>query len=330
MMNVSLSKIGLMLSTTAALAFLGSVIVLHNKPMQAVLSPTFQSLSAVADQPVQADLAGKLMDQGQQRTYYLHTPPSYQPGNAMPLVLAFHGSGDQGKDMAAHSGLSQLADQEGFIVVYPDGINKKWNVSDSAPEDNVAFVHALIAHISQIRSIDHQRIYATGLSNGGILVQKLACEAPNEIAAFATVAASLPEQFRTHCQTQTPVSMLMINSTADDVVPWQGGQSPNIRIGRNLSIPSMPDVVNFWQQHNTCAGDAVVNKAVGDRVQETHYSNCWAGSEVNLLALKGAGHIWPGGAYGQSPFLDASKTIWDFFQRHPLSTATQSGSEKTG
>jgi hypothetical protein len=136
-----------MLSTTTALAFLGSVIVLHNKPMQAVLSPTFQSLSAVADH----NLAGKLMDQGQQRTYYLHTPPSYQPGNAMPLVLAFHGSGDQGKDMAAHSGLSQLADQEGFIVVYPDGINKKWNVSDSAPEDNVAFVHALIAHISQIR-----------------------------------------------------------------------------------------------------------------------------------------------------------------------------------
>ncbi|MGA7934385.1 MAG: PHB depolymerase family esterase [Kovacikia sp.] len=287
-------------------------------------------MSARADQPAQTDTVGAVTDQGQHRTYYLHTPPSYQAGSAMPLVLAFHGSGEQGKDMATHSGLNQLADQEGFVVVYPDGIDKKWNVSGSAPEDNVAFVHTLINHISQIRTIDHQRIYATGLSNGGILVQKLACEAPNEIAAFATVAASLPVQFKANCQTQTPISMLMINGTADTTVPWQGGTSPTVRIGRNLSIPPIPEVLNFWLQHNSCAPNATVQRLSGDRVQATHYSNCWAGSEVNLYALKGAGHIWPGGGYGQSPYLDASKTIWNFFQRHPLSTATQNTTGKTG
>jgi polyhydroxybutyrate depolymerase len=263
------------------------------------------------------------MDQGRRRTYYLHTPPSYQAGQPLPLVLAFHESEGKGKDMAAHTGLNQLADQEGFMVVYPDGINAKWNVSEQAEtkEDNVAFVSALIAHLGQLRVIDHQRIYATGLSNGGILVQKLACENPGQIAAFATVAASLPEQFQAKCQTKTPVSMLMINGTADAVVPWQGGEPPTVRVGRNLSIPSIPAVFGFWQKHDGCTAPATVEQRVDQRVT-TNMANCQAGAEVTLIALNGASHIWPGGGYGESPYLEASQTIWAFFQRHPMATAT--------
>ncbi len=170
-MNVSLPKLALVITGTAVIAFLGSVIALKSRPVHTASVPRMQASSAVADQPVKTNVYGKLTDQGKQRTYYLYTPPSYHPGNPMPLVLAFHGSGEQGKDLAAHSGLNKVADQEGFIVVYPDGINKKWNVSGSSSENNVAFVHALIGHIGQLRAIDHQRIYAAGLSNGGILVQ---------------------------------------------------------------------------------------------------------------------------------------------------------------
>jgi polyhydroxybutyrate depolymerase len=184
-------------------------------------------------------------------------------------------------------------------------------------------VHALVAHLSQIRAIDSQRIYAVGLSNGGILVQKLACENPGQIAAFATVAASLPVQFKSQCQTQTPVPMLMINSTTDQVVPWDGGESPKIRVGRNLSIPPIPQVIDFWRQHNACPTQANEEQLSDNRVRVTSYQNCQAGSEVTLMMLRGGGHIWPGGGYGQSQFLDATKTVWNFFQRHSLTTVSQ-------
>ncbi|WP_181357365.1 alpha/beta hydrolase family esterase [Stenomitos frigidus] len=290
---------------------------------QSLASPSAQSMSASAHQPAQTDFVGALSDQGQRRTYYLHTPPSYQPGQSLPLVLAFHESEGQGKDMAAHTGLNQLANQKGFLVVYPDGLNAKWNVSEQAAtkEDNAAFVQALIAHLGQIRVIDRQRIYATGLSNGGILVQKLACENPGQIAAFATVAALLPEQFQAKCQSQTPVSMLMINGTADAVVPWQGGAPPAVHVGRNLSIPSIPDVFSFWQKHNGCSAPVTVQQRADKRVTTSSYTHCQSGSDVTLMALNGASHIWPGGGYGQSSFLDTSQTIWSFFERHTLATA---------
>jgi polyhydroxybutyrate depolymerase len=299
---------------------------------QPVGQQSFQSdgESATAAQPTfQIDENGSLQDQGQQRTYYLHTPPSYQPGHPMPLVLAFHGSGEQGKTLADFTGLNQIADQQGFIVAYPDGIGKKWNVSGKAEtgEDNVAFVDAFMAHLRQIRSIDANRIYVTGISNGGILAQKLACERPNQIAAFATVAASLPDQFTSHCQTNTPISLMMINGTADSVVPWNGGAPPKVQVGRQLSIPSVPSVINFWQQRDGCAAPPKVEPSPNDRVEISRYDSCRAGSEVVLVALKGAGHVWTksGGQY-----IDSGKAVWDFFQRHSLQQQNSSALSSKG
>lgn len=267
-----------------------------------------------------ADVSGELTDRGQHRTYYLHTPPSYTATHPLPLLVALHGSGMQGKEMAQKTALSELADREGFIVVYPDGLKQKWNVSGKSPEDNVEFVHALIDQMQQIRSLDAGRVYVVGLSNGGILAQKLACEAPDQIAAIATVAASLPIQFSSHCQTQKPISLLMINGTADSVVPWQGGEPPNVRVGRNLSIPPIPDVVNFWQQHNGCPTKAKIEQP-SNLVEVTDYQSCQAQSEIMLVALKGAGHVWAGGGYGQSPFGDTTQRVWQFFQRHSLNSS---------
>ena len=223
----------------------------------------------------------------------------------------------QGKEMADKTALSKLADQAGFVVVYPDGLKKKWNVSGAAPEDNVQFVHALIDQMQQLRSIDPHRVYVVGLSNGGILAQKLACEAPDRIAAIATVAASLPVQFSSHCQAQKPVSLLMVNGTADSVVPWQGGTHPKVKVGRNLSIPSIPDVVNFWQQHDACPASAKIEQN-SNLVKVTDSPSCQAQSEVMLVALQGAGHVWAGGGYGQSVFGDTTQRVWEFLQRHSL------------
>jgi polyhydroxybutyrate depolymerase len=305
------------------LLVLGSVLVGRGWVPQQAASQNDSEVSP--SQPFKPnDVLGELIDQGQRRTYYLHTPPSYGANHPMPLVLAFHGSGQQGKQMAEETGLNRLADQEGFIVVYPDGLNQKWNVSGFAPEDNVSFVHTLIAHISQMRAIDFRKIYATGLSNGGILVQKLACEAPGEIAAFATVAASLPTQFEASCQNHTPISLMMINGTNDNVVPWNGGGPPDVHVGRKLSIPSIPEVADFWRKHDACEANPTVEQQSDSRVQISRYQSCATGAEVTLVALKGASHIWAGGGQGRSQYLDSTQTIWDFFQRHSLGEEVRS------
>lgn len=305
------------------LAGLGTAIAYRAGTAQTIAQLAQKPKSVPVAQISQAgDTSGVLIDQGQQRTYSLHTPPSYQPGQPMPLVLAFHGSGQQGKEMAAQTGLNQLADRQGFLVVYPDGLHQKWNVSGLGAEDNVAFVPALISHLKQLRTIDAQRIYAVGLSNGGFLVQKLACQQPDQIAAFATVAASLPIQFQAQCQSRTPISLLMINGTADPIVPWQGGAPPQVRVGRNLSIPPIPQVADFWQHHNVCSAKPTIEQS-SDRVEVFSYQNCQQAAEVKLIALKGAGHIWPGGAQGQSPYLNATQTVWEFFQQHSLTVANR-------
>lgn len=114
------------------------------------------------------DEMGELFHHGQQRTYYLHTPKSYKPSHPVPLVLAFHGYGSQGKDLALSTGFNDLAEQKGFIIVYPNGIDKRWNVTSNwlTGVDDVSFVAALIDHLTKIRVIDKRRIYATGVSNG--------------------------------------------------------------------------------------------------------------------------------------------------------------------
>lgn len=303
-----------------ALLGLGSVAISHpNRVAQiATAVQPHKARSTIAQAPIQTDVSQTLVDQNQKRTYLLHTPPTYHPGQPMPLVMAFHGSGEQGQQMAQQTAFNQLADREGFIVVYPDGLNHKWNVSGKSAEDNIAFVQHLIVQLRQMRSIDSQRIYAAGLSNGGIFVQQLACEAPGTFAAFASVAGSLPVQFKATCQRQTPISILMINGTSDPIVPWQGGTAPNVRVGRDLSIPPIPDVIKFWSQHDACSAPPTIKQRADQRVQTTQYQNCQNGSEVSLVALQGAGHVWTGGGYGTSAYLDSTQTVWNFLERHRL------------
>ncbi|HTL88034.1 MAG TPA: PHB depolymerase family esterase, partial [Leptolyngbya sp.] len=107
------------------------------------------------------------------RTFVTHLPRDRQPTQPVPLVLVFHGYGSQGKDLEKSSGIDQIADRENFIVVYPDGLNKRWNVSGT---EDVAFTNSIIQQFQQRYKIDPRRIYAAGVSNGGFLVQRLACE----------------------------------------------------------------------------------------------------------------------------------------------------------
>jgi len=157
------------------------------------------------------------------RTFVTHLPNNRQPTQPVPLVLVFHGYGSQGKDLAKLSGLDQVADRENFIVVYPDGLERRWNVGG---DEDIAFTNSIIQQFQKRYKIDSHRIYATGISNGGFLVQRLACESSNQIAAFASIVATLPNGLQSECRSNRPISMLMINGTADRKVPWNGGSLP--------------------------------------------------------------------------------------------------------
>ena len=259
------------------------------------------------------DITGELIHQRRKRTYYLHTPKSYNPNRPMSLVIAFHGHGSQGKNLAFNTGFSELAERKGFIIVYPDGIDRRWNTARNTllGVNDVSFVKSLIDNITQIRAIDKRKIYAVGVSNGGFLVQRLACEPNIKIAAFASVVATLPGELKSSCDRTAPTSMLMINGTLDRKVPWSGGRFPG---GSFLSVP---DTINFWRQHNSCT-PKVAKQILNKRVDITRYPNCQGDAELELVTLKDAGHVWPRGGSGSGELLNGSQEIWDFFQRHQL------------
>ena len=307
-------------------------VLLLSSSITAYKSTQAQERSTLRRQVFSGEFSGNLLDQGRLRTYYLHIPKSYKPDRPMPLVLVFHGSGGSGRSIATATRFNDLADKKGFIVVYPNGIDHHWSDGRgvfSQQVDDVSFVSALIAHVRQLRNIDSRRIYATGFSNGGMLTQALACELSDRIAGFVSVAGTLPANLAPSCQPETPVSVLMINGTSDRSVPYAGGKIGGV--GRE--VVSVPKMVELWRQHNRCDSRAKVQKLPNtapnhsNQVEISRYSGCSGGSEVMLVTVIGGGHSWPGGDASQNvkahqtdvkAGIDASKAIWDFFQRHAL------------
>lgn len=282
-------------------------------------------------------LSGKIVYQGQMRTYHLHLPQNANRSNSLPLVIALHGSFGSGEKFAKNTNFNALADQEGFAVVYPDAIDTHWNDGRgtvSPNVDDVGFIKALIEQLVRFRNIDKSRIYAAGLSNGGMLTQRLACEMSDQIAAFASVSGSLPKPLESQCKPKNPVSILMINSPNDQLVPWNGGE---IR-GRGGEVLSIPETVAWWREQNGSTSKPVANSlpvrdySDSTRVREARYSGGRGGSEVILYTVDGGGHSWPDTnsnehnptreRFGKrSRQIDASQVIWTFFQRHTLNVA---------
>jgi len=279
---------------------------------------------------------GEFTDQGRSRSYYIYTPKSYNPDRPMPLVLVFHGDDGSGRAIAAVTRFNDLAEQQGFIAVYPnasqDNPKHKWSLKSGArgKVDDVAFVAALLDRLKQVRNIDTHKIYATGFSRGGILVQDLACELPDRIAAFASVAGSLPIGVKANCHPQTPVSVLMINGTNDLSIRYDGHSKGHKRQEKGLS--PIPDLINFWRSLDACPSTTQVQPLPDpnprDRfsVKISRYSSCRNNSEVMLAAVINGGHFWPGGAtqdaslkqFNDNLGFNATQTVWDFLQRHSI------------
>jgi polyhydroxybutyrate depolymerase len=227
--------------------------------------------------------------------------------------------------------MNAIADREDFIVVYPQGTNNFWNDGrERAPQaDDVGFIRLLIAHLEKTLNVDSRRIYAAGISNGGMFTQRLACELGDKIAAMASVAASMPENYSVRCRPTDAISVLMIHGTDDPLVPYRGGALPP---ASNIGGKVWPvaDTIKYWAAHDKCSDKPNINylpdKDSQDRTVTRHeeYVGCFRGTDVVLYVVEGGGHTWPGanqylpervvGTTARD--FDGSEVIWDFFKHH--------------
>lgn len=282
--------------------------------------PIGQSLSPT-------DFRGEIESGGLSRSYEGHLPaPS---GAGLPLVLVLHGGGGDGHGMRRLTGMDALAERAGFVVVYPDGYRKSWadgrgtTAAEQAGVDDVAFLRALIQHLVRQYGVDPKRVYAAGISNGGLMVGRLACELSDRIAAFAVVAATFPESLTLGCHPPRPVPILFIHGTLDPILPASGGVP---RFGAGGRLLSAEGAVEFWRGRDACTRPPVEARLIDPVPDGTQTLLrgwvCAQGSRVLFYRVEGGGHTWPGGwqylpqaLVGRtSRDFNASEVIWDFFR----------------
>jgi len=244
--------------------------------------------------------------------------------------LAFHGGGGAGIGFAAFSRLNAVAEREGFAVVYPDGLAGSWadgrgiTDADRAGADDVRFVSDLVVEVGRSFPVDPRRVFAVGISNGGTMALRVACERAELVSAVAVVAASMPAVLVQSCRPARRVSVLVIHGTEDGLMPYGGGQV----MGTRGEVIGARATAIRWAEWNGCATKPSVMEPPrvvedGTRVVVETFPGP-GGVDVELRTIEGGGHTWPGGLryapvgrIGRTSHnLDASEAIWAFFAAH--------------
>lgn len=274
---------------------------------------------------ITGDLEYSLTYAGLDRSYIVHIPPGYNPSQPVALVLAFHGITLDAHEMMRISGFNAQADASGFIVVYPNasGEQRSWNGGHCCGEaarknvDDVGFVRALLEELSHQFNIDPKRIYATGFSNGAILVYRLACEMAEQIAAIGPVSATQALEDMHACHPVRAMPVIHFHGTEDEPNPYNGGVTPG-----GIQFISVADQIAFWVSANGCPANPQRSES-GSIIHDV-YAACRDGAAVELYTVTGGKHAWPGGEavnlrMGQ-PIMEISATalMWEFFLAHPM------------
>lgn len=268
------------------------------------------------------------------RSYLVHIPPKYNSKKPTPVVLAFHGGGANADNMVVFSGLNKKADEAGFIVVYPNGTGRLDKIltfnggnccgyAMSNKMDDVEYTRKILDDLAKSANIDPKRIFATGMSNGGIMSYLLASELSDRIAAIAPVSGPMGTPT---CNPKRPVSVIHFHGTADKNAPFKGGKG----VGPSgTDFYSVEHSIGAWVKVNGCEKEPVVTKLPdkakdGTTITRKTFGGGKEGAEVVLVIIEGGGHTWP----GQEPRLktlgkstkniSANDLMWTFFEKHPM------------
>lgn len=282
---------------------------------------------------------------GLDRDYYIHLPPQYKSSERLPLVLVLHGGGKgDALTVEGYLGFTPLSDRKGFIVVYPNGVDSYWRDGrgythrgkNADSIDDVAFISRLIDHLVSSSKADPERIYVTGISNGGMMTLRLGCELSDKLAAIAPIAANMPENLVNHVRPVSHLPVLLMNGTEDPLVPYNGGNVHFLRKEMGL-VASTASTIAFWVRNNGCDPNARTgmlpdrNPDDGSRVKVSVFSGRDHRSEVRLYSVQGGGHTLPGSNVPDRPRvigrknmdINGAAVIWKFFSRHPRKVGSE-------
>jgi len=267
---------------------------------------------------------------GLNREFITYVPPGANQADKLPVIVSLHGRLGKAAGMIKFADFRPIADRENVIIVCPQGIDRSWNDGRETPANSkgindVKFIDELIAYMINTYHGDASRIYVTGMSNGGFMTSRLACELHNRIAAVAVVAASMDQDMS--YQPIKPMPVMYIQGTADPLVPFNGGL---MKQGAKGTIYGHEDVLKQWAAANNCdAKPVVTNLPVkvndGTSIVKEVYSNP-NGIKVIGFTIVDGGHTWPGGSQYMPKFvigsasknLNACEEIWKFFKGYKL------------
>jgi polyhydroxybutyrate depolymerase len=261
--------------------------------------------------------SGTLDFGGLTRQYFVHVPPAYDGKTPLPLVLVLHGATQTPEGVERMSGMSTAADKETFLAVYPRGTGRvlTWNSGaccGSAMEnhvDDTGFLGALIDQLERDYKVDPRRVFSTGISNGGMMSYRLACELADKVAAIAPVEGAQDLA----CHPSHSVSVIVFHGTDDHLVPFNGGSTP-FQVGSRRSDTSVPATVAFWVKQDGCMPTPHRDQSAALHVEI--YAGCRDGAGVALYAIEGGHHIWPGTRFSGND-VPATSLMWAFFAKHP-------------
>jgi polyhydroxybutyrate depolymerase len=297
--------------------FVGAVLVV-------ISMPALLALTNAVSFHVRNRTNGTIVSSGQTRRYLLYVPRSYDRTKPTPLVISMHGAGGWPVQQMELSQWNRVADEQGFIVVYPSGVESAgpriWHVGPGPGlMKDARFISELIDKLEADYNIDPARIYANGLSNGGGMSFVLSCTMSDRIAAVGLVASAQTLPWR-WCTDRRPVPMIAFHGTADPLAPYRGGSTW-------ISEKAFPDIATWsanWARRNRC-GPRSIESAVAADVTRREYTNCADAAAVVLYTIRGGGHSWPGGKPMPMWFvgpttrsIDATSQMWAFFRAHRL------------
>jgi len=272
----------------------------------------------------QQTINGSIIHDGIQRDYILYIPSIYDGVAEVPLVLNFHGFGSNANEQMWYGDFRAIADSEGFLLVHPEGTflngNQHWNVGNftiGSTANDIGFTEALIDELADLYTINLDRVYSTGMSNGGYMSFLLACQLSEKIAAVASVTGSMTPDTYNACNAQHPTPILQIHGTNDEIVLYNG----------TAWSRSIEDVLAYWVNYNNC--DVTPSTTVfpdidptdGSIVEHIIYQNGDNGVTTEHMKVIGGRHTWPGSNFnfpGTNQDINASMEIWDFFSRFDI------------